>query len=90
MKPPIKHDEFCRDAGIYIHRDWQDPTKVQAHWTAVRRYIFENQLDIDVIYKRIGDYMRQCFDRKPKVRDIPLEEATATLQRWLDRMNLEM
>ncbi len=89
MKPPTKHDEFCRDAGIYIHRDWQDAEKVAAHWSAVKRYIFENQLDIDTIYKRIGDYMRQCFDRQPKVRDIPLEEATDNLQKWLTRMSLE-
>ena len=89
MKVPIKHDEFCRDAGIHIHRDWQNPQKVQAHWAAVYRYIFENQLDMETIFKRIGDYMRQCFDRQPKTRDVPLEEDFSVLEAWVNRMNLE-
>ncbi len=83
-------EEVALDLGVRIHRYWEHPQEVTNLFRQAKIYGLSNTLDYDIFIKRVGDFMRECFDREPKTRDVPLEQATADLQKFVDYWKQEM
>lgn len=83
-------ETMALDFAVAIHKDWHNAAQVAFYYRQFKFKCLSYGYHYDTLLKRLGDYLRECFDREPKTRDIPLEEATTNLQQWLTRMSLEM
>lgn len=86
----LSTEEAALFFGVTIHKEWHDSRLVEVIYRDIKLYCLQEELDYSVFIKRIGDYMRECFDREPKTRDVPLEQATADLQKFVDYWKHEM
>lgn len=83
-------DTVALNYGVYIHKNWHEPSLVSEAYRTLKVECLNKHWDYSLVLKRVGDYARECFDREPKTRDVPLEEATANLQKFVDYWKQEM
>lgn len=84
------HDEVALRLGVAIHKHWHDPKQVAFEWRSAKLYALFNSLDLDQFMKRIGDYMRECFDREPKTRLPQVEDMIRAHQMEINYWQQEM
>ncbi len=86
----MKHDEYALNTAITIHKLWHDSHQVEVAFRNLKVKCLQENWDYNLVLKRTGDYMRECFDREPKMRNVPVEQAMEGLKMWLNYMSMEM
>ncbi len=83
-------EEVALDLGVRIHRYWEHPQEVASLFRQAKIYALYNNLNYDIFIKRVGDFMRECFDREPKTRLPQVEDMIRARQMEINYWQQEM